>query len=700
MKTLIFVVALLARASIGSAIGPAWYSCDPAKCTGTCHCPSQSAPGGLPPADTPQFVIITHDDAIDATANRAVRSLTDGYKNSNGCNVAATWFVTQAGTDCTLAKKLWQENHEIALHTVNHAQLVSTLKDMKDEILGVRTFLNQSCGIPLTDMLGFRSPYLVNNPKVRSILTEAKLLYDSSITESIGPDSLTSNSFGQRLFPYTMDNGIVQNCNWTYPDGQCTQNERYPGFWEIPMWNLPFSTEKTQVNAYSMDPDAGFGGDLFTTLTTNFDQAYTGNRAPFPIYVHAPWFTPSHVASAKKFVEYALAKPNVYFVTIQQLLKWMQNPVPASQMASFLSCNSVSVKAPAPPPPCQVYTIENGDFIDLIAGKFGVDPKDLLALNPTVTPMSIQPGQKLKIPPWTANCQAGGVPARAGTATAPTAAVNTSGMNPATTPQAAPAGADPESAFNPSSAPDRLEMDFVLIGLSKNGFDVSGHNQIINSLAQMLEVFPDRIFVSSTVAARRRRAMLQDPAVATPALNVHAVVAAEDPAALYFKALSEIDRGEFEGSLTALGFSARAPPTLKAYLGNVEMQPMAPTTPTSGAQTPAQPQAQAQAAEKKSSLPLGAIIGIAVGGGVALILVIVGTVLLVRRSRAHVREVAYDKHHDDEEEAGSNGFGGVLATLKVRTSWKGSDSSFVLKGETPTSATFRNNATVNNAFRV
>lgn len=654
----------------------------------------------MAPTDTPQFVIITHDDAIDATANRAVRSLTDGYKNSNGCNVAATWFVTQAGTDCNLAKKLWQENHEIALHTVNHAQLVTTLKNMKEEILGVRTFLNQTCGIPLTDMLGFRSPYLVNNPKVRTVLTEGKLLYDSSITESIGGDSITSSSFGQRIFPYTMDNGIVQNCNWTYPDGQCTATERYPGFWEIPMWNLPFADEKTQVNAYSMDPDVGFGGDLFTTLTTNFDRAYTGNRAPFPIYVHAPWFTPSHVAAAKKFVEYALAKPNVYFVTIQQLLKWMQNPVPASQMGSFLQCNSVTVKAPAPPPPCQVYTIETGDFIDLIAGKFGVEPKDLLALNPTVTPMSIQPGLTLKIPPWTANCEAGGVPAQTpgAAAAAPTAAANTT----ATTPQAASPNADPESAFNPSSAPDRLEMDFVLLGLSKNAFDVSGHNQIINSLAQMLEVFPDRIFVSATLASRRRRALLQDPAAtATPALNVHAVVAAEDPAALYFKAISEIDQGEFEGFLTALGFSARAPPTLKAFLGNVEMQPMTASSPPVAAQTPAQP--QAQAAEEKSALPMAAIIGIAVGGGVALIAVIVGTVLLVRRSRAKARDGdgAYDKHHDEEEEeAGSNGFAGVMATLKVRTAWKGSDSSFVLKGETPTSATFRNNASANNAFRV
>jgi hypothetical protein len=31
--------------------------------------------------------------------------------------------------------------------------------------------------------------------------------------------------------------------------------------------------------------------DLFNLLKTDFDAAYNGNRAPFPVFVHAPWFT-------------------------------------------------------------------------------------------------------------------------------------------------------------------------------------------------------------------------------------------------------------------------------------------------------------------------------------------------------------------------------------------------------------------------
>jgi len=57
-----------------------------------------------------------------------------------------------------------------------------------------------------------------------------------------------------------------------------------------------------------MDPGPGFGGDVYTTFVTNFDQAYNGNRAPFPIYLHAPWFTDENIAATNKFIEYALSK--------------------------------------------------------------------------------------------------------------------------------------------------------------------------------------------------------------------------------------------------------------------------------------------------------------------------------------------------------------------------------------------------------
>ena len=41
------------------------YTCDPSKCIAPkCICASQTPPGGIKPADAPQFVTITFDDSV------------------------------------------------------------------------------------------------------------------------------------------------------------------------------------------------------------------------------------------------------------------------------------------------------------------------------------------------------------------------------------------------------------------------------------------------------------------------------------------------------------------------------------------------------------------------------------------------------------------------------------------------------------
>ena len=383
--------------------GPPTYSCDPATCTGACHCPSLSAPGGLTGSSIPQFVLVTHDDAISQLANTVVRSAIDGFKNPNGCNVVATWFTTSTGTDCDLAKALMDQNHEIALHTVNHKSLLPDMQGMEQEIMGAKEDLAK-CGIPKEKMLGFRSPYLIHNPAVRGILKKNNLLYDSSIIEAINSQSSTTNSFGQRLWPYSMDNGIIQNCAWTAPAGVCTTDERYQGMWEVPLWTLLNDTIDKDNNAYSMDPGPGFGGDVYQTLVTNFDQAYSGNRAPFPLYTHATWFTDENIAATRKFIEYALSKGDVYFVTMQQLIDWMKNPVTAAEYQKTAKCNPVNVLPPVKKK-CQVYEVQPGDYLDAIAGKFGVlDVRELTSINPSLQVATIQPGVRVNIPPWDDTC--------------------------------------------------------------------------------------------------------------------------------------------------------------------------------------------------------------------------------------------------------------------------------------------------------
>lgn len=118
----------------------------------------------------------------------------------------------------------------------------------------------------------------------------------------------------------------------------------------------------------------------------NFEAAYNGNRAPFPIFVHTDWLRtgqrirglqlfaggctvqarcgaaccmvrwraqpnclpsraprhPScHPTRPTRAAEYALKKKDVYFVTMRQLLAWMANPIPADQItAENLGCGN------------------------------------------------------------------------------------------------------------------------------------------------------------------------------------------------------------------------------------------------------------------------------------------------------------------------------------------------------------------------
>ena len=65
----------------------------------------------------------------------------------------------------------------------------------------MRTWLNETCNIPLEDMVGFRAPYLVTNPEIRTVLANNRMLYDSSINEHWA--DTTSLSGASRIWPIT-----------------------------------------------------------------------------------------------------------------------------------------------------------------------------------------------------------------------------------------------------------------------------------------------------------------------------------------------------------------------------------------------------------------------------------------------------------------------------------------------------------------
>lgn len=119
-----------------------------------------------------------------------------------------------------------------------------------------------------------------------------------------------------------------------------------PGVWEVPMYAVLDNASIPQLMDVYL---AGSPADVTTWSQTNFDRHYNGNRQPFGIYVHPTHLT-NYVglpdATADKngvvsFIQSLASKPDVWFVTNDQLLQWMQNPVPASQLASqsYMQCS-------------------------------------------------------------------------------------------------------------------------------------------------------------------------------------------------------------------------------------------------------------------------------------------------------------------------------------------------------------------------
>ncbi|KAF9166213.1 hypothetical protein DFQ26_008445 [Actinomortierella ambigua] len=300
--------------------------CDPAKCVHpACVCPSITPPKGMDPQKAPQFVTLTFDDAVQKTLVDVTSSLMASHRNPNGCPIPSTWFVQTLYSDYALVQQWYAAGNEVADHTMTHVGSPPV-----DEVAGNRKAINAFSGIPYSKMTGFRAPFLNYTKGTFDILGQEKIEYDSSTTA----DNTTA------FWPYTLDNGLANDC-W---NGICNAGVVQPGMWEIPMHAI--MDDSTPPIAHNMDVHLEIKdtAKLNQLLRDNFNEHYTKNRAPFGIYLH-----PVHVGTSNdtynSFFTEILKNQDVWFVTNQQLLQWMKNPVPATELANqdYMKCTRPAV---------------------------------------------------------------------------------------------------------------------------------------------------------------------------------------------------------------------------------------------------------------------------------------------------------------------------------------------------------------------
>ncbi|KAJ3280415.1 hypothetical protein HK104_000676, partial [Borealophlyctis nickersoniae] len=271
---------------------------DPTKCKfPSCQCASTTPPVPNPP----QFLLLTFDDAVQQVF------YSDPY-------LVTQWYA---------------QNNEVACHTVTHTP---PFTGTYAEIEGQRAWVSTLAGIPRGKITGFRHPFLNYTVDSLNLLAKMGFTYDSSM----------SSTSSDRVWPYTLDYGTVNDCLNIV--NVCGKELKAQGLWEIPMATVNSAQYGTQLMdpyntpsvASPQSPD-----QVTADYRTAFDQHYTTNRAPFGVYVHPVWLGAaqppaipdgaSKRAAIASFIDYALSKPDVWMVTNAQVIEYMKRPVSAAE---------------------------------------------------------------------------------------------------------------------------------------------------------------------------------------------------------------------------------------------------------------------------------------------------------------------------------------------------------------------------------
>jgi len=316
--------------------------CDPEICRlPDCFCSptSTKVPGGLEPTDVPQMIVISFDDAINSNNFPIYQRLFNGNrKNPNSCDIRATFFVSHKYSNYSMVEELHRVGHEIATHSVTHDNDEDYWTDgsketWAQEMREGRKIIEEFGRVTPGDVLGVRAPLLrLGGNNMFSALEENEFLYDSSMVAPLQ---------NPPLWPYTTYFAIPHACHGNFQN--CPT--RSYGVWEMVMNEFdprekPGDASEQVSGCVMLDSCAEIRtpDSLYNILTHNFIRHYEQNRAPMGLYMHAAWFnkSPEMLDALEFWIEEILSTyNNVYFVTMNDVLKFMQSPFPTRDAVKF-----------------------------------------------------------------------------------------------------------------------------------------------------------------------------------------------------------------------------------------------------------------------------------------------------------------------------------------------------------------------------
>jgi len=308
----------------------------------TCRCSGTDIPGALLPANTPQLVFLTFDDAITIDNYAFYKQLFNpSRKNPNGHPITGTFYIAHEYTNYSMVHDLWRDGHEIALHSMSHSPYTSYWRDLnesmwKQEVVDQRAQMAAFARMTANEIKGFRAPFLQTRGDVMyDVLSKNGFQYECS------RPTLALRKPG--LWPYTNDYKSEQDCQID----PCPVNS-YPGFWTVPMIDLIGDDGEGCAMVDTCTPVPDKQASTYDLLVRNFEdhRGTGGNKAPFGLYAHHAWVNGSAngedleaVLERRKgyeqFIDYVLTLGDTYVVSVTRGVEWVKTPKNINDTLAF-----------------------------------------------------------------------------------------------------------------------------------------------------------------------------------------------------------------------------------------------------------------------------------------------------------------------------------------------------------------------------
>ncbi|XP_071519200.1 chitin deacetylase 1-like isoform X2 [Panulirus ornatus] len=302
-----------------------------------CYHSGNEIPHNMDPQDIPQMITITFDDAVNNNNMDLYDRIFRDRLNRNGCNIKATFFVSHKYTNYSAVQELHRLGHEIAVHSISHNDSESFWTNASEdewaqEMAGARVIAETFANITDNSVIGVRAPYLrVGGNNQFKMMEKNAFLYDSTITAPLQNPPLWPYTLYYRM-PHTC-HGNLQHCPtrsfavWEMVMNELDRRENPNIDSELPGCAMVDSCFSTKPNY----------GRFYEFLNNNFNRHYESNRAPLGLFFHSAFLKNDEeiLDAFLVWLDEMLVRDDVYFVTMTQVIQWMQDPRPINQIKNY-----------------------------------------------------------------------------------------------------------------------------------------------------------------------------------------------------------------------------------------------------------------------------------------------------------------------------------------------------------------------------